>query len=49
MRPAPGGEYIAVNTGWEIHHVVPRGLCGSEARSNFTLLHTNCHWQAHSS
>ncbi|MER9631085.1 group II intron reverse transcriptase/maturase [Mesorhizobium sp. M0296] len=41
-------EYITVNTGWEIHHVVPRGLGGSEARSNLTLLHTNCHWQAHS-
>lgn len=41
-------EHITVNTGWEIHHVVPRGLGGSEARSNLVLLHTNCHWQAHS-
>jgi RNA-directed DNA polymerase len=41
-------EMITVNSGWEIHHVVPRGLGGSEARANLTLLHTNCHWQAHS-
>jgi RNA-directed DNA polymerase len=41
-------ELITVHSGWEIHHVVPRAHDGSEARSNLVLLHTNCHWQAHS-
>ena len=41
-------EHITESTRWEIHHVLPRALGGSDALSNLMLLHTNCHWQVHS-
>jgi RNA-directed DNA polymerase len=41
-------EPITVFSGWEIHHRTPRALGGSNGKANLALLHTNCHWQAHS-
>ena len=41
-------ERITVHSGWKIHHVAPHSLGGSTVRANLALLHTDCHWQAHS-
>jgi RNA-directed DNA polymerase len=41
-------ELITTDTGWHVHHVIPRTQGGSDASSNLSLLHPNCHRQVHS-
>jgi len=39
---------ITKETGWNIHHVIPRVKGGNDNTSNLVVLHPNCHKQAHS-
>ena len=41
------GDSITETTGWHDHHLVPRGMGGSNALSNRVLLHPVCHYQLH--
>lgn len=41
-------QRITPETGWNIHHVIPRHLGGSDKLENLVLLHPNCHRQLHS-
>ena len=40
-------QKITVESGWNIHHVLPRRLGGTDATTNLVLLHPNCHRQIH--
>ncbi|BBA34868.1 RNA-directed DNA polymerase [Methylocaldum marinum] len=40
-------QKITAETGWHLHHVLPRRLGGSDTMSNLVLLHENCHRQVH--
>lgn len=40
-------QLITKETGWHIHHRVPRAEGGTDAYSNLALLHPNCHRQLH--
>lgn len=40
-------QLITKETGWNIHHIVPRVLGGADEMSNLVLLHPNCHRQLH--
>jgi RNA-directed DNA polymerase len=40
-------ELITTETGWHIHHVVPRVYGGKDILSNLRLLHPNCHRKLH--
>lgn len=42
------GEKITKETGWNLHHIVPRSQGGKDNTSNLELLHPNCHRQHHS-
>jgi RNA-directed DNA polymerase len=42
------GEKITKETGWNIHHVLPKSLGGTDSIFNLQLLHPNCHRQLHS-
>lgn len=39
---------ITKETGWNIHHVLPKAQGGTDQTSNLVLLHPNCHRQVHS-
>ena len=41
------GEAISDVTGWHDHHLIPRGLGGSDGLTNRVLLHPVCHHQLH--
>jgi RNA-directed DNA polymerase len=41
-------EKITKETGWNIHHILPKSEGGGENISNLALLHPNCHRQIHS-
>lgn len=41
-------EKITKETGWNIHHILPKSEGGGENMSNLALLHPNCHRQIHS-
>ena len=41
-------EKITKETGWNIHHSLPKSEGGGENMSNLALLHPNCHRQIHS-
>jgi RNA-directed DNA polymerase len=41
------GELITPETGWHVHHVVPRVYGRKETLSNLRLLHPNCHRKLH--
>jgi RNA-directed DNA polymerase len=41
-------EKITKETGWNIHHILPKSKGGGENMSNLALLHPNCHRQIHS-
>jgi RNA-directed DNA polymerase len=45
--PKCGGK-ITKETGWNLHHIVPRSQGGKDITSNLELLHPNCHRQFHS-
>ncbi len=40
-------QLITKETGWHIHHRVPRAQGGTDSYSNLALLHPNCHRQRH--
>ena len=40
-------ELITSETGWHVHHVVPRVYGGNDNLSNLRLLHPNCHRKLH--
>jgi RNA-directed DNA polymerase len=42
------GEKITKDTGWNIHHILPKAQGGEDKMSNLELLHPNCHRQVHS-
>ena len=41
-------EKITKETGWHIHHILPKSEGGKDNISNLLLLHPNCHRQIHS-
>ena len=41
-------EKITEETGWHVHHILPRSEGGKDNHSNLVLLHPNCHRQVHS-
>lgn len=41
-------EPITKESGWHIHHILPKAQGGSNNFSNLMLLHPNCHRQVHS-
>ena len=40
-------EKITKETGWNIHHILPKAQGGKDNISNLVLLHPNCHRQIH--
>jgi RNA-directed DNA polymerase len=42
------GEPITKETGWHVHHVLPKAQGGADNQANLMLLHPNCHQQIHS-
>jgi len=40
-------EPVTPETGWHVHHVVPRVYGGKDILSNLRLLHPNCHRKLH--
>jgi RNA-directed DNA polymerase len=40
-------EPITTETGWHVHHRVPRDQGGTDTYANLALLHPNCHRQLH--
>ena len=40
-------EPITRETGWDIHHILPKAMGGTDQFSNLMLLHPNCHRQIH--
>jgi RNA-directed DNA polymerase len=41
-------EKITEDTGWNIHHILPKSEGGKDILSNLVMLHPNCHRQVHS-
>jgi RNA-directed DNA polymerase len=41
-------ERITQETGWQIHHLLPKSEGGKDNVSNLVLVHPNCHRQIHS-
>ncbi|ADL54989.1 group II intron reverse transcriptase/maturase [Gallionella capsiferriformans] len=41
-------EKITKETGWNLHHVLPKAQGGDDKMTNLELLHPNCHRQHHS-
>jgi RNA-directed DNA polymerase len=41
-------ERITKETGWHVHHILPKSEGGEENISNLVLLHPNCHRHIHS-
>jgi RNA-directed DNA polymerase len=42
-------QYITLETGGHVHHIVEKHLGGSDNLDNLVLLHPNCHMQWHAS
>ncbi len=42
------GEKITKDTGWHLHHILPKSQGGDNKTTNLELLHPNCHRQHHS-
>ena len=42
------GEKITKDTGWNIHHILPKAQGGEDKMTNLEILHPNCHRQVHS-
>jgi RNA-directed DNA polymerase len=42
------GEPLALDAGWQVHHLLWRSHGGSDTLDNLVLLHPNCHRQVHS-
>ena len=41
-------EKITKETGWHVHHILPKSEGGKDNMSNLVLMHPNCHRQIHS-
>jgi RNA-directed DNA polymerase len=41
-------ERITRETGWNLHHILPKAQGGADSLKNLVLLHPNCHRQVHS-
>jgi RNA-directed DNA polymerase len=41
-------EKITEETGWHVHHILPKSEGGKDNSSNLVLVHPNCHRQIHS-
>jgi RNA-directed DNA polymerase len=42
------GERISRESGWHVHHIVPKSEGGKDHPSNLVMVHPNCHRQIHS-
>lgn len=42
------GERISGESGWHVHHIVPKSEGGKDHPSNLVMAHPNCHRQIHS-
>ncbi len=42
-------EPITKETGWHLHHILPKAQGGTDNQANLMLLHPNCHRQIHNS
>ncbi|MGI9484523.1 MAG: group II intron reverse transcriptase/maturase [Geminicoccaceae bacterium] len=42
------GEPITKETGWNLHHILPKAQGGTDKLTNLVLMHPNCHRQIHS-
>jgi RNA-directed DNA polymerase len=42
-------ELITKESGWHVHHVLPKAQGGTDNQANLMLLHPNCHRQIHNS
>ncbi len=42
------GQKITRESGWQMHHLIPRVYGGTDKLSNLVLVHPNCHRQIHS-
>jgi RNA-directed DNA polymerase len=40
-------ERITRETGWNLHHILPKAQGGTDSLKNLVLLHPNCHRQVH--
>lgn len=40
-------QEISMETGWDIHHIIPKSKGGDNRSSNLMMLHINCHKQIH--
>jgi RNA-directed DNA polymerase len=43
------GQLITKETGWNLHHILPKAEGGTDNQANLMLLHPNCHRQIHNS
>jgi RNA-directed DNA polymerase len=41
-------QKITEETGWHVHHIIPKSEGGKDNNSNLVLVHPNCHRQIHS-
>ena len=41
-------EKIAKDSGWQVHHILPKSEGGKDNLSNLVMVHPNCHRQIHS-
>jgi RNA-directed DNA polymerase len=41
------GMVLTEETGWHVHHILPRAKGGNDSLSNLQMLHPNCHRQIH--
>jgi RNA-directed DNA polymerase len=41
-------EKITKETGWNVHHILPKSEGGKDNLSNLVMVHPNCHRQIHS-
>ena len=42
-------ERITKESGWHVHHILPKAQGGTDDQANLMLLHPNCHRQIHNS
>jgi RNA-directed DNA polymerase len=48
-KPCPiCGERITKDSGWNVHHLLPKSEGGKDNLSNLVLVHPTCHRQIHS-
>jgi RNA-directed DNA polymerase len=40
-------QKITKDTGWNIHHILPKSEGGKDNLNNLVLVHPNCHKQVH--